>query len=118
MNTKLKRIAAYVIDLIALGFINGIVMSYLGFLGVIGFILTKFLYDPLFHLIGWKGQSLGKKLLGLRVVKSTGQLTLADLAVRSFLRFCMLTALISFILWLVEKETLHDKIVKTRVVEE
>ncbi len=125
-----KRVIAYVIDLLVLGAILGVVWTILGIissalgpLGIIIMLVSQILllvgalvYDPLFKYLGWDGQTLGKKIMKLKVVKEGGELTIKDLAIRSFLRFFAPLNLVSLIWYLVEKKTLHEKKIKTKVV--
>jgi len=104
----------YIILVIASVFFWG----YLGFLGFGGIVL--FLYSAVFEY-AWGG-TIGKMVLGLRVVSTKGKLELPDTLVRNISKIYPLFLLIEFIVTLVIETTdahqrFLDKLAKTTVVE-
>lgn len=85
--------------------------------------LVAFLYFWLLHTF-WNGQTLGKKLFGIRVVaESGGSMGVGQVAVRQAVEsvlvwFCCLGALLDlgWILFDPRKQALHDKAARTVVV--
>ena len=93
------RAGAYLIDLLIRGavlVIGGMLLSLAGFgigIQVAGgmFLLAWFLLDWIYPVVfeaGKRGATPGKRMMGLRVVQSTGSpITLGQAVVRNFLRF-------------------------------
>ena len=112
-----ERFAAYFIDVIILG-IAGVILNFIPILGQIVILLLGPAYFTYFY--GTTGQTLGKKVLGLKVVKLDG----SDLTYgKGFLR-CVgyivseVVLCIGFLMigWDKKKQGLHDKICGTTVV--
>lgn len=119
------RFVAFVIDailvmvpvyvfLIFLGWLFG---GFLGFVGLGGVIL--FLYSALFEY-RW-GATIGKMVMGLKVVSIEGKLELPNAMIRNITKIYVLLLLIEFIVTLVVETTdAHqrylDKLAKTTVV--
>ncbi|NRQ35538.1 RDD family protein [Nonomuraea sp. NN258] len=86
--------------------------------------VVSFLYYWLLHAF-WNGQTLGKKLFGLRVVRETGQrITVGQAALRQLVAavlwaICCVGALVDlgWILFDPRKQAVHDKAAKTVVVD-
>lgn len=85
--------------------------------------LIGFLYYWLLHAY-WNGQTLGKKLFGMRVVQETGQrITVGQAAVRQLVELvlaslcCLGIVDLGWILFDPRKQALHDKAAKTLVVD-
>ena len=99
MAGPMLRAGAYLIDLLIRGAVLVIGAILLGLAGIgIGiqvaggmFLLAWFLLDwlyPVFFEAGKRGATPGKRMMGLRVVQSTGSpITLGQAVVRNFLRF-------------------------------
>ena len=99
MAGPMLRAGAYLMDLLIRSAILGIGAILLGLAGIgIGiqvaggmFLLAWFLLDwlyPVFFEAGKRGATPGKRMMGLRVVQSTGSpITLGQAVVRNFLRF-------------------------------
>lgn len=100
------------------GIVDAIIISFLGFVPYAW--VVSLLYYPL--LIAFYGQTVGKKLLGLKVVNKDDEspIGLFDAVVREWLgKFVSaIVFLLGFVLIGVDskKEGLHDKIAKTHVV--
>jgi uncharacterized RDD family membrane protein YckC len=85
--------------------------------------LIGFLYYWLLQAF-WNGQTLGKKLFGMRVVQETGQrITVGQTAIRQLVMLvlswlcCLWIIDLGFILFDPRKQALHDKAAKTVVVD-
>jgi uncharacterized RDD family membrane protein YckC len=86
--------------------------------------IIAFFYFWLLHSY-WNGQTVGKKVFGMRVVRETGQkATVGQIAIREAVRVvlswvCCVGALIDlgWILFDPRKQALHDKAGKTIVVD-
>lgn len=85
--------------------------------------VISFLYYWLLHSY-WNGQTLGKKLFGMRVVMTTGQpVTVLAAAIRQgtvvILNWlcCLGIVNLAWILFDPQKQALHDKAAKTLVVD-
>jgi uncharacterized RDD family membrane protein YckC len=92
--------------------------GFLGFLGIGGIVL--FLYSAFFEYS--MGGTIGKLIMGLRVVSTKGKLELTDTLVRNITKIYSLLLLIEFIVTLVVETTdAHqrylDKLAKTTVIE-
>ncbi len=99
MAGPMLRAGAYLIDLLIRGGVLAIGAILLGLAGIgIGmqvaggmFLLAWFLLDwlyPVFFEAGKRGATPGKRMMGLRVVQSSGSpITLGQAVVRNFLRF-------------------------------
>jgi len=94
--TILQRIGAFLIDMIIITILSGILIA-IGFIGsaaagtlFFGFALAGFtilfLYFVVLETI-WEGQTVGKKVLNIRVVKENGKkIKLVDSLLRNILR--------------------------------
>ncbi|MEU7896707.1 RDD family protein [Nonomuraea sp. NPDC049152] len=85
--------------------------------------VVAFLYYWLLHAY-WHGQTLGKKLFGMRVVADTGQpITVGQAAIRQLVAavldvLCCLGIIdVGWILFDARKQALHDKAANTLVVD-
>lgn len=99
MAGPMLRAAAYLIDFLiraAVLIVGGIVLTFAGiaFSGKVAngmFLLAWFILDwlyPVVFEVGKRGATPGKRLMGLRVVQSTGSpITFGQAVVRNFLRF-------------------------------
>ncbi|MEV0230017.1 RDD family protein [Nonomuraea sp. NPDC050786] len=85
--------------------------------------LVAFLYFWLLHAF-WNGQTLGKRLFGMRVVQERGaRITVAQAAVRqavaSGLEWLCCVGMLVDLAWILfdpRKQALHDKVARTVVV--
>ncbi|MFF4619490.1 RDD family protein [Nonomuraea jabiensis] len=85
--------------------------------------LVAFLYFWLLHAF-WNGQTLGKRLFGMRVVQENGaRITVAQAAVRQIVEtalawICCVGSLVDlgWILFDHRKQAVHDKVARTVVV--
>ncbi|WP_214103720.1 RDD family protein [Acrocarpospora catenulata] len=131
-----RRLAAGVLDLIILGIITSPLTydswtaasqltKYSQFTTSDYFwtLVVTFLYFWLLHGY-WHGQTLGKRLLGIRVVPETGgRIVPGQAAIRSaVLSIVYLTCCLSFVdlVWILfdpRKQALHDKAARTLVVD-
>ncbi|WP_327004071.1 RDD family protein [Dactylosporangium sp. NBC_01737] len=116
------RVGAYIVDLlpyivvVMIGSLIGDVVYYLSFaVGIAWLVYNRW-------ILGGQGQSWGKKLLGLRLIKEeTGQPIGAGMAfVRDIVHF--VDAIICFVgflfpLWDAKRQTLSDKILGTVVTK-
>ncbi|OQX54533.1 MAG: hypothetical protein B5M48_00245 [Candidatus Omnitrophica bacterium 4484_213] len=112
-----ERFAAYFIDGIILG-VASVILNFIPILGQILYFLLVILYFPYFY--GTTGQTPGKKILGLKVVRLDGlDLTYGKGFLRGLLGY-FISGLIFFgylmIGWDKKKQGLHDKISGTTVV--
>jgi uncharacterized RDD family membrane protein YckC len=122
------RVGAYIVDLLPYAVVVGLgsligtgsdgsrgVIYYLGLLLGLGWLV----YDR--WILGGQGQSWGKKLLGLRLIKEeTGQPIGAGMAfVRDILHVVDSICLIGFLfpLWDAKRQTFSDKILGTVVTK-
>lgn len=127
------RFWAYITDLIVVFSVNGILLSPLKFIGdggmEIGFwtlngVLSAVVFYIYFLLMTkWRGQTLGKMLFGLRVVREDGQpLRWSDLFIREVIgrfihRVFFLTVLLyGVVAFTSQKQGIHDMFGDTRVV--
>jgi len=115
-----QRFIALVIDSILLGIVTGIIVALVGNIGSIGGFLIGVAYQWYF-LTQNKGQTPGKVLIGIRVVKTNGNpLTASDVAIR-YIGYYINTFFI-FIGWLWaiwddNHQGWHDKLAGTYVVK-
>jgi len=113
-----ERFAAYFIDGIILG-VASVILNFIPILGQILYFLLAILYFPYFY--GTTGQTPGKKILGLKVVRLDGlDLTYGKGFLRGLLGY-FISGLIFYIGYLMigwdkKKQGLHDKISGTTVV--
>lgn len=128
------RFWAYLTDLIIVFSINGILLGPLkfindgmsvdiGFWTVTGIMSVIVLYLYFLLMTKWLGQTLGKMIFGLKVIREDSeQLKWSDLVFREIVgRFIQRVFLITGLLYLFvafspEKQGIHDMIGKTRVV--
>jgi len=117
----LTRFVALIIDSIILAVVGGIVTAIVGdeVLGIgVGFIVGL-LYNGYFWTQN-NGQTPGKGLMGIRVVKTNGaKLTLVDAALRYVGYYISTFVLFLGWLWAIpdaNNQTLHDKLAGTYVV--
>ena len=116
-----QRLGAALIDGIILGVVGGI-LSRLGAIGSLLNVLVGLAYYV--YLEGSaSGQTVGKKLLGIRVVRfdTGGELGYGGAAVRYLARFlsaipCLLGYF--WMLWDDQKQTWHDKLTSSIVVRD
>jgi uncharacterized RDD family membrane protein YckC len=131
-----SRIVAYLIDWVILLIIISVVDLVLSVLlsvvrlnntdaGTIFLLLVNIAiqgYYYVYFLVGKNGQTLGKRLTNIRIVRKDGQpLTASDAILRNIIGYflCGLTLLLGF-LWVMidpERQGLHDKIANTLVVK-
>jgi uncharacterized RDD family membrane protein YckC len=129
----IRRFAALVAD----GFILGVISTVIG--AIIGFVFGTIGADEGFITLlsfvvglacGWfyyvevpvmnNGQTLGKKLFHIRIVKETGELTRTTMFVREYIgKFCSgIIFLIGYLMALGDsRKALHDRFVDTIVVK-
>jgi uncharacterized RDD family membrane protein YckC len=92
------RFAAWIIDLAAIGALMSLAGLFIGLLGVLSMDIAMAVYTFLYFAVSigyglafewlWRGQTVGKKLLRLRVVDAEGlKLQFHQIAVRNLLRF-------------------------------
>lgn len=103
---------------VVLALMSWMLGGFLGFMGIGGIVL--FLYSAFFEY-SWGG-TIGKLIMGLRVVSTKGKLELMDTLVRNITKVYSLLLLIEFIVTLVVETTdAHqrylDKLAKTTVIE-
>ncbi len=98
LASPVVRFAAWVIDLAAVGALMSLGGMFIGLLGLISRDVAIAVYTFLYFVLSiayglafewlWRGQTVGKKLLRLRVVDSEGlKLQFHQIAVRNLLRF-------------------------------
>jgi uncharacterized RDD family membrane protein YckC len=115
-----QRFIALVIDSILLGIVTGIIVAIVGNIGTVGGFLIGVAYQWYF-LTQNKGQTPGKILIGIRVVKTNGApLTAIDVVIR-YIGYYINTFFI-FIGWLWaiwddNHQGWHDKLAGTYVVK-
>jgi uncharacterized RDD family membrane protein YckC len=115
-----QRFIALLIDSILLGIVSGIIVAIVGDVGGLGGFLIGVAYQWYF-LTQNKGQTPGKVLIGIRVVKANGApLTAADAIIR-YIGYYINTFFI-FIGWLWaiwdgNHQGWHDKLAGTYVVK-
>lgn len=115
-----QRLIAIIIDSILLGIVSGIIVAIVGDVGAIGGFLIGVAYQWYF-LTQNKGQTPGKVLLGIRVVKANGApLSAIDVVIR-YIGYYINTFFI-FIGWLWavwdgNHQGWHDKLAGTYVVK-
>jgi uncharacterized RDD family membrane protein YckC len=115
-----QRFIALVIDSILLGIVTGIIVAIVGNIGTVGGFLIGVAYHWYF-LTQNKGQTPGKILIGIRVVKTNGApLTAIDVVIR-YIGYYINTFFI-FIGWLWaiwddNHQGWHDKLAGTYVVK-
>lgn len=116
------RFIAVLIDMFILGLLGSMLRKTIPF---VGRPWMQSLISSLYYIllwVNWNGQTVGKKLLGIKVVKVDGKkLDYQDAIVR-YLMY-MASALVFFLgfLWVIwdeKKQGWHDKIAKTMVVKE
>lgn len=116
------RFVAYLIDGVILGIVQGILMAIFGAQSLTTTILSIII--SLLYLIWYQsrnGQTLGKKLMGIKVIKVTGApVTIGTLLLREIIGKAI-SALILFIGYLMaagpKKRALHDYIASTVVIK-
>jgi uncharacterized RDD family membrane protein YckC len=123
------RFLAVLIDMLIIGFVFGFPLRFVGtdsevvgiIVGIVAGVIYFAAYITYFILMtGWRGQTLGKMALRLKVVNA--DMTPVDYgtaAIREFSK--LLSALILYIGYIMagfdsEKRALHDRIAKTRVI--
>jgi uncharacterized RDD family membrane protein YckC len=112
------RFSAIIIDGIVLSVVSFV--FYFIFMGPFIALLISFLYHWLF--IGLKGQTLGKMVLGIKVIDENGDIPgLGKAAMREVVgKFVSAITLYIGFLWIAwdkKKQGLHDKIAETYVVK-
>ena len=132
--TVLQRIAAWIIDLIILffvaifvmgfSFVSSLFMMNVGFIvgGILSMILIVFVYTIALET-AWNGQTVGKKIVKIRVVKENGKsITFTEALIRNIFRIIdnQFVGLVGLILILVteKKQRIGDLIAKTVVIQE
>ncbi|MEN2767815.1 RDD family protein [Ornithinibacillus xuwenensis] len=128
------RFWAYFIDLLVIFSINGILLSpfkfmnegiaiTVGFWTITGIVGSVVFYTYFLLMTKFFGQTLGKMILGIKVVREDDQpLKWSDLIFREFIgRFIYRVFSILLVLYIIvgftdEKQGLHDMIGSTRVV--
>ncbi len=90
-------------------------------LGGLQWPLTVAIYAYSIVFIGWKGQTLGKQFLSIKVVTATGgQVSWVQAIVREVFKIVSSYALLLGYLWMLwdkDKQTWHDKVSKTYVIK-
>jgi uncharacterized RDD family membrane protein YckC len=120
-----RRLLAYLIDTLILSLISGSLMFSVSFNNQMGFAwLPGFLIVAAYYIFFWAkqdGQTLGNRLLAIRVIRENGQGLDWGAAVIRYIGYqlsgiaCGLGFL--WIIWDKNKQGWHDKIAKTLVVE-
>ena len=118
-----RRFLATIIDFVLVGIVTSIIGSLFGG-GTTGSGLT-FILGLAYYLYFWSsyghGQTLGKRALSIRVVKTDGtELTLVDALIRYVGLIVSCIALFIGVIWVAfdpNKQGWHDKIAKTYVVK-
>lgn len=129
----MQRILAFIIDVVAKGILSTIIFTFIGFVAPNSFdgqmIWAYFLIIPIvifYDLVlefFWQGQTLGKKALGIRVIKASGE---RPEFVDYFMRWMFRTVDISFSAGLVaviailsteKRQRLGDVIANTAVIQ-
>ena len=116
-----KRFLAVIVDAILVGVVTGIVLRIGG--ANLGRVLTGAIGLAYYvYFEGGKGATLGKKALGLRVISTAGvsPIGYGSAAVRYIGRIVSGIPLLLGFLWMLwdkDKQTWHDKIAGTYVVE-
>jgi uncharacterized RDD family membrane protein YckC len=118
-----RRVGATLIDVVLVAIVTSIIGNLLGG-GTTGSGLT-FLLGLAYYLYFWSsyghGQTLGKRALSIRVVKTDGsELTLVDALIRYVGVVISCIALFIGVVWVAfdpNKQGWHDKIAKTYVVK-
>ena len=118
-----RRFLATIIDFVLVGIVTSIIGSLLGG-GATASGLT-FILGLAYYLYFWSsyghGQTLGKRALSIRVVKTDGtELTLVDALIRYVGLIVSCIALFIGVIWVAfdpNKQGWHDKIAKTYVVK-
>jgi uncharacterized RDD family membrane protein YckC len=126
-SSLLLRLVAYIIDAIIIGIPVGIVILILsivtdnGFIGNILGPIVLIIYTALTESSSWQG-TVGKKLLGLKVVNSGGQkLSSQEALVRNSVKF-LLSSITFGLIFLVplfrsDQAAVHDLVAKTKVLK-
>jgi uncharacterized RDD family membrane protein YckC len=98
LSGPVTRFLAWAVDLASIAVISSVIGSVLGILGILGrdlamaaSILAYFMVSIGYGIIlewYWRGQTLGKRLLGLRVMDEQGlRLQFSQIVIRNLLRF-------------------------------
>jgi uncharacterized RDD family membrane protein YckC len=98
LSSPVTRFLAWAVDLASIAVLSGVIGSVLGILGILGrdlamaaSILAYFMVSIGYGIIlewYWRGQTLGKRLLGLRVMDEQGlRLQFSQIVIRNLLRF-------------------------------
>jgi uncharacterized RDD family membrane protein YckC len=98
LSGPVTRFLAWAVDLASIAVLSGVIGSVLGILGILGrdlamaaSILAYFVVSIGYGIIlewYWRGQTLGKRLLGLRVMDEQGlRLQFSQIVIRNLLRF-------------------------------
>ena len=128
LASRRRRVAARLLDGLLIGIPGGIVLGMMGIdaaggdglvnLGTILLAAIGAAYDSAI-MTAWNGSTIGKRALGIRVVKDDGEdFTLADAVIRSVV-WVVVANLVIGIIWPFidrEKQGLHDKAARTHVV--
>jgi uncharacterized RDD family membrane protein YckC len=115
-----RRFGSYLIDSVAFSLLGGVVGGILGAVGITFEGVSSFVFSSLLMLVyyigleGSSGRTLGKLLLGMRVVNEAGgQPTFGQIIGRTFARLITFEALAIFG---DQRRTLHDSLPGTYVV--
>ncbi len=116
-NYTLLRFFAYIVDAIIVGIAAAVLRQFIPVWSLIVNLAVFVAYDTL--LTSQKGATLGKSLLGLKVVQtgSAKNPSQESALARSIIKAIPFVGIILFIQMLMGKLPLHDEIAKTRVLK-
>ena len=121
------RFVAWLIDAVVLGVATGVIGQLLIFPFFGENLLDKmgFLIGPLYAIllwVNWNGQTLGKKVMKIKVVRKDGKVLDYKVAVFRYLGYIVSSLFFClgffWVIWDKEKQGWHDKIAGTFVTEE
>jgi len=116
-----RRLVAYIIDGIILGAITGVLMAIFGAQQAASWLSSAI---GIIYIIGfwtWRGQTLGKMVMGVKIVKTDGSPIGIGRAILRYIGYLISAVIILIgylmIAWDSKKQGLHDKIAGTYVVK-
>lgn len=116
-NYTTHRFFAYIVDAIIVGIAAAVLRQFIPTWPFLVNLVAFVAYDTL--LTSQKGATLGKSLLGLKVIGAASQKhpTQESALTRSIIKAIPFVGIILFIQMLMNRLPLHDEIAKTRVVK-
>lgn len=114
----IQRFLAVIIDWILFGLLGVVPLEAALKGGALG--AVSILYETIL-ISQWNGQTIGKKIMGIRVVSASGgQVDMLHAFIRSFSKLLSWLCLLLGYLWMLwddKSQTWHDKLAETFVVE-